>query len=164
MDLKKMRISTFLLHVITNITTCKIRKSFHWRSVYQTKIVFFWYCWYFALCLGSSVSQFICAFLRSYEWQPYMAISGRRPADRLNGRQTDLDKVKSSDWSKVRMLYRRGVIEVDEFDKVDICCGRKIRQIRNDRDELCHTRTLFCCCKLTAWTPTDWNADGFQRK
>ena len=31
-----------------------------------------------------------------------------RPADRLTGWPTGLDKIKSSDWLKVGMLYRRG--------------------------------------------------------
>ena len=46
---------------------------------------------------------------------------------RLAGRPTGLHKIKSPNWSKVGMLYAKEVIEVD---KVDICCSRKIRQIR----------------------------------
>ena len=81
-----------------------------------------------------------------------MAISDR-PADRLVG----LDKIKSPDWSKEGMFIIGDVIEVDEFDKVDICCCRKIRQIREGRGELCHTRTFFVVANLHGLTrPPAW--------
>ena len=62
------------------------------------------------------------------------------PADRL----TDLDKIKSSDWSKVGMLYRRGghwgwwVWQGGHMLQQE----NKIK--REGWAELCHTWTLFC--------------------
>ena len=47
--------------------------------------------------------NFILVCFRSCEWPPCMAIS-----DRPASRQTALDKIKSSDWSKVGMLYLQG--------------------------------------------------------
>ena len=35
------------------------------------------------------------------------------------------------------------VIEVDEFDEVDICCSMKVKLIRKHPAELCHTQTFY---------------------
>ena len=66
-----------------------------------------------------------------------------RPTGRPTGQPTGLDKIRSSDWSKVGMLYCQGGHLGRWVRQEEICCSGKIRQIREDRAELYHTRTLF---------------------
>ena len=75
--------------------------------------------------------------VRSCERPPYMAIFDR-PADWPTDRLT-LTKSGVLIGRKKGCCIVEDVIGVDEFYKVDICCSRKIRQIRKGWAELFHT-------------------------